>query len=393
MNKEVLNTGIQHFINKNLDTDIVSVLLKKSPFEGISPQQLAQQIESKKKCKNKLPTWFRTPKIYYPKKLSVEQASSEVTANYKAEITGGKSLLDLAGGFGVDTYFFSRKIEKVLYCEIVKELSEIAAYNFKLLNALNIKVHNADGITFLQHSDTNFSWIYIDPSRRNNGKIKAFKLADCLPNIPQHLALLLARSENMLIKTSPLLDLSIGLRELRFVREIHVVAVDNEVKELLWVLREGGSEEVHIKTINLGTSGDETFDFYFAEEKKAVSSFAEPLEYLFEPNAAIMKSGAFKSIGNLFSLQKLHEHTHLYTSDELIEFPGRRFKIIQNLPYNKKLIKAMAIAKANITTRNFPESVAAIRKKFKIGEGGREYLFFFTDIHDAFRVVRCIKAP
>ena len=392
MNKKLLNTGVQEFITQHLNTDIMSVLLKKSPFEGISVQELAQQIESKKKCRSKLPIWFKTPAIYYPKKLSIEQTSSEITARYKAECIQGNLLLDITGGFGVDSFFFSRRFKKVWHCEIDKELSEIAGYNFKILNAQNITTTVEDGIEFLRQSDQKFDWVYIDPSRRDDIRGKVFKLSDCFPNIPEQLDILFKKTANILLKTSPLLDLSAGIEDLQFVKDIHVVGVNNEVKELLWVLNKGFKEEPTINTINFNKDGKEVFHFRSEDEKKTVSNYAAPSKYLYEPNAVILKSGGFKSIGTRYSLKKLHVHTHLYTTDNLLKFPGRRFKIIQNIPYNKKELRSLKIEKANITTRNFSDSVADIRKKFNIKEGGDVYLFFVTDIYGAFRVLQCSKA-
>ncbi len=391
MNKILLNTGIQIYIKNNLNTDIMSVLLKKSDFEGVSPKELAQQIESKQKCKNKLPTWYSTPQIYYPKKLNIEQTSSEITAQYKSRLVAGKSLLDITGGFGVDSYFFAQKTGLVYHCEIDKNLSKIAAYNFKILDIKNITVIAQNGIDFLIDSPLKFDWIFIDPSRRNEAKGKVFFLADCLPNVPEHLELLFSKTKNVFIKTSPLLDFSIGIKELQFVKEIHVVATNNEVKELLWVLDKNCSGEIYIKTINLKKTEDELFNFILSKEKEAVSDYGQPSKYLYEPNAAILKSGAFKTIGNQFQLKKLHEHTHLYTSDKLVNFPGRSFKINQVVPFQKKAIQKLGIAKANITTRNFPEPVAAIRKRFKIKDGGENYLFFTKDGQGGKIVVLCSK--
>lgn len=391
MNNLLLNTGIQEYIKNNLSTDIVSVLLKKSDFEGVSPKELAQQIESKQKCKNKLPTWHSTPQIYYPKKLNIEQTSSEITAQYKSRLVAGKSLLDITGGFGVDSYFFAQKTGSIYHCEIDKNLSEIAAHNFKILDVKNITVIAQNGIDFLIDSTLKFDWIFIDPSRRNEAKGKVFFLADCLPNVPEHLELIFSKTKNVLIKTSPLLDFSIGIKELQFVKEIHVVAVNNEVKELLWVLDKNYSGEIIIKTINLKKSEDELFDFILSKEKEAVSDYGQPSKYLYEPNAAILKSGAFKTIGNQFQLKKLHEHTHLYTSDKLFNFPGRSFKINQVIPFQKKAIQKLGIPKANITTRNFPEPVAVIRKRFKIKDGGEDYLFFTKDSLGGKIIVLCSK--
>ena len=187
MNKNILNTGVQVFINNNLNTDILSVLLAKPHFEGLSQKELAEQIEAKKKCKNKLPAWYNTPNIYYPKKLHIEQSSSEITAKYKAGIVSGKLLLDLTGGIGVDSYYFSKKIDEVVHCEWNKELHEIATYNYEVLKRSNIHTHHIDGLSFLENSKLEFDWIYLDPSRRDDSKKKVFQLSDCTPDITKNL--------------------------------------------------------------------------------------------------------------------------------------------------------------------------------------------------------------
>lgn len=391
MNKIILNTGVQNYINKNIDADIMSVLLKKPLFDGISPQELAQQIESKKKCKKKLPTWFNSSEIYYPKKINIEQTSSEVTAKYKSEIISGKSLLDLTGGFGVDSFFFSKKTDEVFHFEIDDTLAEIAAHNFKVLEVKNVQNFSRNGLAFLKECERSFDFIYADPSRRNKEKGKVFRLADCIPNIPENLDLLFRKSNSVLIKTSPLLDFTIGIEELQFVKEIHVAAVDNDVKELLWLLEKDFSEEIKIKTINFAKSGDQIFNFILSEEKKELSLYSKPSTYLYEPNASILKAGAFKTIGSKLSLKKLHQHSHLYTSDELVNFPGRRFKIEQTLDYNKKSVSKLKGKQANITTRNFPDNVAAIRKKFKIKEGGNTFIFFTSNLDDNYCILICTK--
>ncbi|WP_337251657.1 class I SAM-dependent methyltransferase [Maribacter halichondriae] len=339
MNKNILKTGVQNFIEKSMDADIVSVLFKKPIFELVSNKELVQQIQSKAKCKKKLPRWYNTPKIYYPKVLNIEQASSESTAVYKSEIVSGNSLCDLSGGFGIDSFFFDKKMETVVHCEIDKELSQIATYNFSVLGAKNIRTIADDGIEFLKKEKRTFDWIYIDPSRRNHIKEKVFKLKDCLPNVPDNLDFLFQKSSNLMLKTSPLLDIEAGLKELKHVLEIHVVALHNEVKELLWVLKKGFKGEAEIKTVNIKDDVKEIFNINISKEKKEVSKFLEPLPYLYEPNVAILKAGAFKSVGHVYELYKLHQHTHLYTSEKYIEFPGRRFKIDQVVTYSKKTLK------------------------------------------------------
>nr|WP_299484941.1 class I SAM-dependent methyltransferase [uncultured Allomuricauda sp.] len=382
MNKLILNTGVQNFISENWGADIVSVLLKKPIFNGVSQKELVGQLESKKKCKEKLPTWFNTTGIYYPKKLNIEQTSSEQTAAYKSRLVNGKKLLDVTGGLGVDTYFFSKEIATVFHCEIDTDLSEISAYNFEVLGRKNIHCLSENGIEYLKETDQKFDWVYVDPSRRSDSKGKVFLLEDCIPNLPEYLSMIFEKSTNVLIKTSPLLDITQGIKELDHIKEIHVVAVQNEVKELLFVLEYGFDGEIDIKTINLAKEQEETFDFRLQDELQLVISFGTPETYLYEPNAAILKSGGFKSVSRMFELNKLHKHSHLYTSAKLIDFPGRRFEIVNTVPYSKKGLKALNISKANITTRNFPSTVAELRRKHKIKDGGDKYLFFTKDLND-----------
>ena len=291
----------------------------------------------------------------------------------------------------MDDYFFSQKFSEIYHCELDENLSKIADYNYEILGVKNIKCIAENGLDFLHKTKHIFDWIYIDPSRRNDSKEKVFFLSDCLPNVPENLDLLFYKSCNILIKTSPLLDFTIGINELKFVKEIHVVAVQNDVKELLWILEKGYLGNCNIKTINSTKTETEVFNFSLSEEKEMISELSEPLSYLYEPNSAILKSGAFKIVGNKFKLKKLHEHSHLYTAKELIDFPGRSFKIEQVLPYQKKEIQKLGLTKANITTRNFPDSVANIRKKHKIKDGGDSYLFFTKNAEDKYVVLICSK--
>ena len=392
MNISLLKNEYQAYINENINSDILKLALNPGIKTSFDFKELLEQIEAKKKCKIKLPTWFNTPNIYYPNKLNIEQTSSEITARYKSNLVNGKSLIDLTGGFGVDTYYFSKVINGVTHCELDFNLSKIVAHNYKQLNVSNVICRDIDGLDFLNTSDKNYDWIYIDPSRRNEKKGKVFYLNDCLPNVPKHLDLLLSRSYNILIKTSPLLDISIGLEELSHIKEIHVIAVNNDVKELLWVLEKDNLRELKIKTINITKSGNEVFNLKLKEEKILSNiSLSLPLNYLYEPNSAILKSGAFNLITKKLNLNKLHKHSHLYTSEELIEFPGRSFTIKQVLPYNKKSLNTLKNVKANITTRNFLDSVDKLRMKFKIKPGGDLFLFFTTNMNNERIIIVCNK--
>lgn len=386
----ILQKKIQDFIDEHLFSDVQKLALKKNPFAELDYKIIINQILSKSKAKEKLPTWFNASHIIYPEKISIEQTSSEKTAQYKAEIVSGETLIDLTGGFGVDDYFFSKKINKVVHCEINKDLSALVKHNFKQLNATNIECFSGDSLDFLKNYDQPIDWIYIDPSRRSSIKGKVFLLADCLPNVPKLLDFYFSKSKNILIKTAPILDITSAIKELQFVKTIHIVSVNNEVKELLFELENNFSGTILLKTIDYG-SKTTTFKAYFEEETPNLN-FALPKKYLYEPNSGLMKSGCFELISSRFKISKLHTNSHIYTSDEIIDFPGRVFQINQEFLYNKENMKKhLQYQQGNITTRNFPETVENIRKKWKIKDGGNLFCFFTTNINNQKIVLLCTK--
>ncbi|WP_264538319.1 class I SAM-dependent methyltransferase [Flavobacterium sp. N1736] len=391
MNTSILQQNIQDFINKNSGVPITKLALQKNPFPEVEWITILNQIEAKTKAKDKLPTWFSTENIIYPSKISVEQTSSEKTAAYKASLISGKSLIDLTGGFGVDDYYFSKKFKTVAHCEINEDLSEIVKHNFEQLKTENCTFYADDSENVLKESDQKWDWIYIDPSRRNDAKGKVFMLKDCLPNVPELLDFYFEKSDSVLIKTAPLLDISAGLSELKFVKNIHIIALENEVKELLFEIHNHYSGEIIIKTANILKDKTETFDFILGDETE-LPFYHLPQKFLYEPNSAIMKSGGFDEVSILFKINKLHKHSHLYTSDELIDFPGRSFEIEKVVSYSKNDMKATLLnQQANVTARNFPDTVENIRKKWKIKNGGNLYCFFTTDKNDNKIVLICRK--
>jgi len=390
LNKTILNQEVQAFIIMNLNADLQQLILKGSPFEGVTVQEIAHQIQAKQKAEKKLPTWFNTEGIYFPPKINIEQTSSEITAQYKASLFSGAHFIDLTAGFGIDSFYFSKVFKTGIHCEINAELSKIVRHNYTILGVDNIETQATDGLAYLKQTATIFDLIYIDPSRRNKTKGKVFLLEDYEPNIIENSALLLEKSSRVLVKVSPLLDISNLIKSLNYISEIHCVAVRNEMKELLLVLAKDTTKPLMIKTINFTKNSIEKFDFLWEESFQ--SDYSLPKKYVYEPNSAILKSGAFDLISKHYKLDKLHKHTHLYTSDSLIDFPGRRFEIIAVLSPNKKALKKQLIAeKANITTRNYPNTVAEIRKKFQLKDGGTDYLFFTTTCDAKKNILHCKK--
>lgn len=395
LNRNILTKETQQFINDHINNDISKLLLKPSPFKNISVTELANQIICKKKAKTKLPSWYNSKDVIYPTPLNIEQTSSEITAQYKSELVKGKCLVDLSGGFGVDTYYFSKQFEKVIHIEHNNQLSDIANHNFKVLGCYNIETHCADSLELLPKLKDQIDCIYVDPSRRHDVKGKVFLFNDCVPNVVKHRDILFKISKVILIKSSPLVDIKSGINELKHVAAIYIIAVKNEVKELLWLLDKNNKEPIEIVTYNYKSSAlpNETFSFDYLEESHQEVIYKEPLNFLYEPNHAILKSGGFKMITKVFNVYKLEKNSHLYTSNKLVNnFPGRQFKIIQIFNSLNKDLKQFKNQKINISTRNFPMSVSEIRKKFKILDGGELYLFFTTNLLGSKTAILCKKA-
>ena len=391
MNYKLLNTEVQNFIRDHLNDDVSKILFAKSPFEGVSVKELAEQIESKRSSEKKLPTWFKTEGIYYPPKLSIEQTSSEQTAAYKANFAKGEKLIDLTGGFGVDSFFFSKVVKSVMHCEVKDELSTISKHNASVLGADNIQFFTGDGISFLKDTDQKFDTIYIDPARRKIDK-KVFMLSDCEPDVVNKLDLLLSKADRLIIKTSPLLDIQFGLNELKNVSQIHVVSVKNDCKELLWILDSCFQGDPEITSVSLDVPVPKSLSFQISEEKELqITKYSDPQLYLYEPDVSLLKAGCFKLITKKFDLEKIAPNTHLYTSEELNEeFIGRIFKVTSCLNY-KAFMKQKPVSKANIICRNFPLTPAEIKKKNKLTDGGSEYLIFFRNSGDELLVASAIR--
>ena len=387
----LLQSEIQQYIREHTADAVTQLALQKNPFPEVPFTDVINQVAARQKAKDKLPTWFEAMDIIYPSKISVEQTSSEVAAKYKSGLVSGECLIDLTGGFGIDDYYFSKVMQHVTHCEMNIELSAIAAHNFKTLGAENIECLPGDSHDILTLTNRQWDWIYADPSRRSDVKGKVFMLKDCLPSVPDLLDTYFKYTNNVLVKTAPLLDLTAGLAELHSVKAIHIVAVNNEVKELLWHIQKGFTGTPALIAVNLTKEGKEVFETTYDNDAEA--AYGLPKKYLYEPNSAIMKSGAFDAVSSHYNIAKLHKHSQLYTSYDLIDFAGRRFIINDIIPYQKAEIKQFIEGKKmNVTVRNFPLAVTELQKKWKIKDGGDTYAFFTTNIDNEKVVLLCSKA-
>lgn len=382
----------QSFIEENLLEDPSALILKHSKNDELPIKHLVEQIQAKQKAKKKLPSFYRKKGIVYPPLLSMEQCSSEQTARYKASIYQSESITDLTGGFGIDLFYFAQRYKNAVYVEKQKNLSLIASHNFKTFNCSNITVHQAFAEEYLASEEIRTDVYYLDPARRDSNNNKVFLIEDCTPNLKLIIPEILKRKKVILIKLAPMLDIQLALKSLPHVAEVHVVSLNNECKELLFLIKPEVVNEPLIKTINLTSIHDFNFEFSLSSET-IKPTYGMPETYLYEPNASIMKAGAFNTLATKFKVKKLHVNTHLYTSTAYIhDFPGRTFKIKAISVINKKKLKKLiARQKANITVRNFPESVASIRKKTGITEGGHIYLFATTLLDESPVAIICNK--
>lgn len=384
----------KHLIEQHKEVDIQTFILK-NPLKLNSDDLrfVIEQINARQKAKNKNPTWCKNPEILFPPALSVEQSSSEITANYKASLVSGKTLIDLTGGMGIDTFAFAHQFETVIYAEQKDELVEATKYNFEKLGIENVDFLNEDSVEYLAKTNKSFDWIYIDPARRDQTQKKVFKIEDCEPNLLKIKDLLLTKSNNILVKYSPLLDIKLAIEHLQNISEVHVIALENEVKELLFVIQKGYLNIPKIKTINLTSKKNQFFEFDFETEQKTNINYAKPQQFIYEPNASILKAGAFKSVSKVYNIAKLAPSSHLYTSNELVQdFAGRTFKCEDVCKFDKKeILSYLPDNQGNISTRNFPMKPEEIKKKFGIKDGGDTYLFFTEDFEKKKIVLICKK--
>ena len=447
------NMTTQEYIKQHRNDDVYRLALAKTP-EGVDLQYALQQISAYQILTKKVPSWAECDELIFPRQLSLEQSSSELTARYKAELIrdfmGNEPFnhIDLTGGMGIDCYFIAQYTQKSHYVELNPELCQIAQHNFAYLNP-NISVHNTTAEEFLNQSTEyrvqstehrvqstdyrvqitdNYSFltphssflIYIDPARRGDHGQKLVSIADCQPNVVELLPQMFALTDKVVVKLSPMLDITRAINELPHIQHLYVISVNNECKELLLFINQQHTTEPTIHAINLSSQQiTKTMDAQYcppvlggravggggqnsqlltgtlANEASLTISHAHAVgTYLYEPYAAHLKSGLYKTIAQQYNCEKLHQHSHLYTSNTLNnDFPGRKFEVKEVIPFDKKSAKALfkSLPKANITTRNFPLTVNELRTQYKIKDGGETYIFATTLYDESKVLIICQK--
>jgi len=366
---KLINEDIQNYINANLNTDLHTLLLKKSPFPEVSMHEIVQQIKGKQVAERKFPFLLKEG-IIFPPQLNLEQSSSEKTALYKSATLKGNKFIDLTSGFGIDAYYLSQNFDDITLIEQNTELLDIVEHNWKILGR-QAKFINSKLEDFLNENQEHFDVIYLDPARRDQNKNKVFLLEDLSPGILEVQEKLQSVSSLVVIKLSPLIDLKYLVSVLPGIVKIDIIALKNDVKEVVVFLSNENTGKVLCNCVNLD-SNEAAFTYTFGDEETAQAEYSEPEKYIYIPNNAVLKAGVFNLISQKFGLKKLHPNSHLYTSGEKIKnFPGRIFEMVM---IDSKSIKKKG--QFNIISRNYPLKPEEIKKKYGLKDGGDQYLIF-----------------
>lgn len=367
------------FLLEHENDDPERLLLSATRWPGIDVRRAARNIQARRKMREKVPSWHAHPELEYPGSLPLEQCSSEITARYKqAFVPEGGRVADLTGGLGVDSWALAQRASEMHYCERNPELCAAARHNFAVLG-VPVQIHEGDGLAWLSDVPGRFDLIYLDPARRDRTARRVYDIADCEPDLLAIKAALLNRAGRVLAKISPMADISRTLAQFPETRQLHVVAADSEVKELLLVLEPGPSPA---EPLIVAADGPHRLAFHPAEEPAAAVRYAESIgRYLFQPSKALLKAGAFRLLSDRFGVAKLAPSTHLYTADETVpDFPGKHFKVEAVFDWNKASIRLLQerFNRLELTALNFPLGTEALRTRLGIAAGGDRHLFATT---------------
>lgn len=393
----IFSSAERRFISNNAEADVSQLAMQLVSKPDFDKLKVLHQISARQKIRTKLPEWHANPNLVFPRTISLEQASSSATARYKAGLLRGESLIDITTGMGVDAFYIGQNFKRVRCFERQIDLAAVTRWNLEQLAPGHFEVTPEDGIEAVNRERPNADWIYADPARRDGSNQKTVLLSDSEPDIVACQALLLQTAPRILIKTSPLLDIRASLGLLQNVREVHVLSIDRDCKEVCYLLdREFAGQQPEIYAVHLNASGNVNSGIRFSFDQEAAASpgYSEPLRYLYEPHPAVLKAGAFKILTGRYPVFKLATHSHLYTSSAFVaDFPGRAFEVLGVADADRKAIgKYISSDRINLAIRNFPGKPADLLKKWRLKEGGHDYLFATTLQSGKKVVLICAKA-
>ena len=385
-----------NFVKEHAADDVQRLALEVRKYPEVDAHFALDQIAGRQKSRTKLPSWAEVDDLIFPPSVSMEQCSSEATASYKSSLVSGESLVDLTGGFGVDFSFLANRFSSAVYVERQEHLCHIAEHNFKVLGLSHVQVVNDNAEHYLATMPV-VDLIYLDPARRDGAGNRVFRLDDCTPNVVQLLDLLLTKGRHVMIKLSPMLDVSQALRQLRGVSEVHIVSVAGECKELLLLLSAKHEGDVKIVCVNDG----QTFTYRLGEPVVMPMQWSGELPaegdlYLYEPNASMMKAGCFGQLAQRYGLQAVAQQSHLFVAERPIsDFQGRKFVVNDITTLNSKKLKQKlaGITQANVAVRNFPLKAAELAKRLRLKDGGSVYIFGTRLTNGKNVLLLCEKAP
>ncbi|WCL82365.1 SAM-dependent methyltransferase [Saprospira sp. CCB-QB6] len=369
------------FIAEHQAGDLVQLALQLAKRPDLDRSFILEQINGRQKAKEKLPDWVAREGLVFPSRLSMQQSSSQMTAQKKAEYLAGGTLVDLTGGFGVDSYYLGQQFERVYHVEPQKELQEIVRANFALLGFDRAEFFLGKAEEFLAQADLPaIDCFYIDPSRRSEGQ-KVFRLDDCQPQLLEILPRLLELAPRVWLKAASMLDIQQALQQLGGrVRQVYILAWRNECKELLFEIGRELQASPQLQIEEIYPQRAFSFHFELIEEERAQVNYGPLGSYVYLPHTALLKAGAFKLLAERYGLQKLAPNSHVYSSEEEVkDFPGRSFRLLRSIPYPSKASKKLGLAKAQIISKNFGLTVEQLRKKLKIKQSGGPYLLASRD--------------
>ncbi len=392
--KHLLDPDIQKFIHDHENENVKDLALKKLPNDTWNASLILDQIKVRQRAKTKLPDLYDTDRFIFPKSHTFEQASSCACAKYKSSLVQGQSFIDLTAGGGVDAYYISKRFHSGRLVERDQETAAVLKHNFEQLHTnCAITVENTNAANALNTASP-VDFIFIDPSRRENNKRGIFDLSSCSPDIINLLPLLKEKTKQVMIKTSPILDIEKAIHLLGQVNQVHVIQWNNECKEVLYLIdfsKEVNPASIIITSVNLDDNGKPItkFSYNLSDEKNIKCTYADPKKYIYEPGPAFLKAGGFKSIALFHEMDKLHPHTHLYTSNQIQpDFPGKMYEVIDIIPVKPKELQ---IKKADLALRNFPGTVENLKKKLKLSDGGEHRIFATTLKNDSKKLIICRK--